>query len=60
MLASAHDVSGRHLIYFNSSNQESIVPDNNYVKIMEETYFPGTIITLKYRLREEDYELDEV
>ncbi|KAF7777024.1 hypothetical protein PMAN_a2230 [Pseudoalteromonas marina] len=54
------DVSGRHLIYFNSSNQESIVPDNNYVKIMRETYFPGTIITLKYRLREEDYELDEV
>ena len=49
--------TGRHLIYFNESNSPMKKPDPTYVKKMRDISFPGTIITIKYRLREEDYEL---
>ncbi|WP_194442785.1 hypothetical protein [Pseudoalteromonas simplex] len=51
---------GRHLIFFNDKNCPEQQPDSDFVKKMNDITFPGTIITIKYRLREEDYELEEV
>ncbi len=53
------EISNRHLIFFNKDNSFMDVPDSKYVNIMPNVSFPGSIITIKYRLREEDYEQKE-
>jgi hypothetical protein len=44
--------TGKESIYFNEQNSPMFPPDKNYVKQMKNTYFPGTIIAIKFPLKD--------
>jgi hypothetical protein len=49
-------VSERHLVYFNETNDFLKPPDAKYIRKMNNTCFPGTIVTIKFHLKESDTE----
>jgi hypothetical protein len=50
------EISDRHLVYFNETNNFLQLPDKNYIRKMDKVFFPGTIVTLKYHLKESETE----
>jgi hypothetical protein len=48
--------TNRHLMYFNENNNFMEPPDPNYISKMKSVNFPGTIVTLRYHLKESDIE----
>jgi hypothetical protein len=50
------EVSDRHLVYFNETNNFLQLPDKDYIRKMDKVFFPGTIVTLKYHLKESETE----
>ncbi|GAA6153338.1 hypothetical protein [Pseudoteredinibacter isoporae] len=47
------DANGRSTIYFNDLNVESMPPNEKYVKELNGVSFPGTLITIKFPLRDD-------
>ena len=55
-MPSKDHVSKRHLLYFNEDNDFFQPPNANYIRKMSKARFPGTIVTIKFHLKESDTE----
>jgi hypothetical protein len=45
-------ITGRNMIFFNKSNTFNLPPDRKFVSKMNDVYFPGVVVTLKYHLKD--------